>query len=301
MLVIGGCGELGSAIVRACSSSKYNFEAFATYHSKPPPEGEGKVRWVRLDCGDHGAVEGVLESVRPTAIIYAAVPNHGGAAGLGGAGVRKGIVDDVVFTARRSNQSNSVRFLAISTDQVFDGKSASLYSETSAKNPTNPYATYKSEMEDELLALKLPDLVICRTSLILTLDPPGKAISFVLSALKGQSQVTLYTDELRNMSWSGDLAQALLDLSFHEHSRQLKGIVHLAAGEITDRYHLALQLGQLYGMETDKVKPGLSALSGTNRPLDLSMDTTLLKQWLPQGTRLQGALQYLQQITSSKI
>jgi len=129
--------------------------------------------------------------------------------------VRRGIVDDVVHMALSANARGPVRFVAISTDQVFDGKAGIKYSESFERSPTNPYASYKCEMEDKLLALNLPDLLICRTSLILTLDPPGKAVQFCKDALMGTKEVTLFTDELRNMSWVEDLASALIELALN--------------------------------------------------------------------------------------
>jgi len=73
----------------------------------------------------------------------------------------------------------------------------------------------------------------------------------------------------------------------------------LVSDEITHRYDLALKLAKLWGSDDAKVKPGLSALSGLNRPLNLSLDTTKVKVFLKK-TRLRGVTEYLEKELEKK-
>lgn len=97
------------------------------------------ISWVQLDCQDHDAMKNVLGETKPDAIVYCAVPKHGGANGKGGDEVRRGIVDDVVNCAKMANDVNVKRFIALSTDLVFDGTllAGKRYTESDVVNPTN--------------------------------------------------------------------------------------------------------------------------------------------------------------------
>jgi len=170
---------------------------------------------------------------------------------------------------------------------VFDGKLSEglCYKETDEINPTNPYASYKTVMEKKLLTLAGP-IIICRTSLILTMEPIGKGIEFVVKCLRGEmGEIVLFTDELRNMTFSDDLGSGLVELA--ESTCEFRGIVHLVSDEITNRYELSKKLSKVLGIETNFVKSGLSKESGMNRPANLSLDTTLIKSVL-RRTKLRG-------------
>jgi len=67
----------------------------------------------------------------------------------------------------------------------------------------------------------------------------------------------------------------------------------LVSDEVTNRYDLALKLAKLWGINDTKVKPGLSAQSGLNRPLNLSLDTTKWKA-SSKKTRLRGVTEYIE-------
>jgi len=289
LLVIGGAGELGRSTVLAAATewSGGREGLWATYHSTlPDAELLNAAQWIQLDCSDHEAIRETIMKVNPTGVIYCAVPKHGGAAGKGGDKVMNGIVDDVVAAAEASVIIGA-RFIAISTDQVFDGKLSEglCYKETDEINPTNPYASYKTVMEKKLLTLAGP-IIICRTSLILTMEPIGKGIEFVVKCLRGEmGEIVLFTDELRNMTFSDDLGSGLVELA--ESTCEFRGIVHLVSDEITNRYELSKKLSKVLGIETNFVKSGLSKESGMNRPANLSLDTTLIKSVL-RRTKLRG-------------
>jgi dTDP-4-dehydrorhamnose reductase len=139
IVVVGGCGELGWEVVKAASASPTFLQVVATYYrTKPLSEQTNcpRVRWVQVDCGNHAAVRNVLAAA--TAVVYCAVPKHGGANGKGGDDVRRGIVDDVVFAARVCAETGT-RFIAISTDLVFDGvrNPGEHYTERDDVCPTN--------------------------------------------------------------------------------------------------------------------------------------------------------------------
>lgn len=299
LIIIGGTGELGKKVVEAAISGTavgWPGNVIATFFSSPPEVHHNRVTWAKLDCGDHKAVRSLLaEQASLGAVLYCAVPKHGGAAGKGGDTVRAAIVDDVVNCAEAVVLLGA-RFVAVSTDLVFDGRipSEQVYTEKSQTCPPNPYGKYKAEMERRLMELS-GKIVIARTSLILTVDEGayGKGAQFVVDCLLGKhGEIEIFTDELRNMSFSDDLGLAMVELAKDECGHV--GFIHMVSDEITNRWELAKLLAKKLGIEEKlgvHAKSGLSAESGLNRPLNCSLSTELTQVVLK--TKIRGVTERL--------
>eukprot|EP00871_Galdieria_phlegrea_P001802 jgi/Galph1/2622/GphlegSOOS_G1278.1 len=295
LLIVGSSGELGNATLQATSESLFwkDKNIFATYYRQKPSDNKQMStlwEWRFLDLGDHESVRRLLLELAPTSVICCSVPAHQGASSVASEDLRKGIVHDVVALAQASKMIGA-RFIAISTDQVFDGTlKQGRYREEDPVSPITPYGQFKAEMERQLLNLG-GDILICRTSLILTLFPPGKAVQFVLNAFEEENAIELFTDELRNMSFSDDLGPALCELAVPGHPT--KGLLHLCCDEPVSRYDLALHLAPLFKKNERNIKTAKSASSGLNRPLNLSLDNGQAKSVLK--TRIQGVPERLSQ------
>jgi len=129
------------------------------------------------------------------------------------------------------------------------------------------YGHAKADMENALLAMGT-DLVIVRTSLILTLEPMGRHVAWIVDALQRGERRDLFTDELRCPIWSDELAAALLELAVLDH----RGLLHVAGSEVTHRYALGMALTNFFALDSSLIVPALSAESGLNRPLNCTLD-----------------------------
>jgi dTDP-4-dehydrorhamnose reductase len=149
------------------------------------------------------------------------------------------------------------------------------------------YGKYKVALEQALHGM--PNVVVARTSLILTLGdgsatrPHGKGIKFIVDALTGTlpgqngGAFTMFTDELRCMSFSDDLAAALVELAGPDCGHE--GLIHVVADEVSNRFELARRVATHLGLSAKlgvNVRAGLSAESGMNRPLNCALSTKLL-------------------------
>lgn len=299
ILIIGGTGELGRNVV-AAAEANWKGEIIATYRTTSPPLPTiqpNRVTWHSLDCSDHAEVRTFLLSIsKLDTIAYCAVPKGSNANAKESSTLREGIVSDVVHCAEAAALMGA-RFIAISTDLVFDGTrpESESYTEDDSANAINVYGKYKTEMESKLLSLS-GNIVIARTSLILSLErskngewTSGKGIQFLVDCLKGKfGQIDIFTDERRSMSFADDLGRGVLELCDRECAFE-RGVIHLSADECTDRWELTKLLAKLLSLDDGIEKyarAGLSKNSGLKgRPLNCELSSTLRKSTLKTNIR----------------
>lgn len=296
LLVVGGTGELGQAtVIAGCNSWKGR--VLATYRSSAPNEQLRTktmgAEWIHLDCSDHVKVRSLLaaSSPRVSAVAYCAVPRHKGANEVGDSGIRNGIVSDVLNAAEAASLVGA-RFIAISTDLVFDGTlpAGKLYAENDALSPVGAYGKCKAEMEKRLQELS-GGIVIARSSLILSVAEEGahgKAIQFVTDCITGKhGRIELFEDELRSMAFADDLGNAIVELAMP--MCNFSGVVHIVSDEVTNRWELAKKLARKFGLH-DKLgvyaTNGMSKTSGLNRPLNCALATGVTHKVLQ--TKIRG-------------
>lgn len=300
LIIIGGTGELGRKVVAAAEASDHSGwkgDIIATYCSSIPSVTSKRVHWTYLDCSDHKAVRALIASQEKlSTVLYCAISKGGNASAKRNDSLKRGVIDDVVHCAE-SVALVGARFVAVSTDLVFDGKIGKdgAYDETSVPCPINAYGEYKAEMEKKLLSLS-GNIVIARTSLILTFDDDGyygKGLQFVVDCIRGKhGEIELFTDELRNMSFADDLGRSLVELG-NEDCEHV-GIIHLVSDENTNRWELAKLIAKRLHLEDmlgKYAKSGLSVKSGLERPLNCTLSTKLKSAVVK--TRIDGISQRL--------
>lgn len=258
LIIIGGTGELGRKTVAAAEATDgtgWEGNIVATYKSSNPSK-TSRVIWESLDVSDHQSVRSLLLSQESsqTSVLYCAIPKGGNASAKKNDKLRYGIVDDVIHCAEAVALMGG-RFVAVSTDLVFDGNlnKDQCYDENSTTNPINAYGMYKSEMEKRLLSVS-GSIVIARTSLILSMDKLngdneynfGKGMKFVVDCVLGKhGEIELFTDELRNMSFADDLGKAMVELG--QLSCNHVGLIHMVSDECTNRWELAKLIAKYLG------------------------------------------------------
>jgi dTDP-4-dehydrorhamnose reductase len=260
LLVIGGSGELGQQVLLAAAGT---WEVHATFLRRPRPLGDES--WHQLDIIDLHAVHRLMRELCPNAVIHAALSDRDRASFSSDEVFHMAIVDGGRYVAEAA-AAVGARCIVLSTDLVFDGRRGN-YTEDDPPYPIIGYGQAKADMERALLALRT-DLAIVRTSLILTLEPMGKHVAWIVEAPRRGEHRDLFTDELRCPIWSDQLAVALLELAAHDY----RGLLHVAGPEVSHRYALGLALADYFGLDPSFITPALSAESGLNRPLDCTLD-----------------------------
>ncbi len=280
LLITGGSGYLGQRLVRR---AQRHWDVTATYLSHRPAI--SGCRWTRLDVRHAKEVARLLEGVAPQVVIHTAALRSG-------EDTARVNVDGTRHVASAAPRIGA-RMVHLSTDVLFDGQKGN-YSESDPPSPITPYGRSKADAE-ALLAHLMPRSVIIRTSLIYGFDPVGHHTRWMLGALRQGGSVRLFTDEHRCPIWVETLAAALLELATLDHA----GVLHVAGGQVLNRYEFGIRLLRFHGADLTGVAPALAKDLGLTRPLDCTLDTTRARNML--HTPLLGVDEVIEQRQKQKM
>ena len=260
LLVIGGSGELGQCLVKAATA----WDVHATYLRQQTDE--DSATWHSLDILDRQAVLHLITSIVPQVVIHVAYSDRSRSAEDTDSSFLRKMVTGALNVAA-ATESASSRLIVMSTDLVFDGHTGN-YIETDVPNPIMPYGLAKTKMEAALSELE-QDIAIVRTSLILSLEPMGRHIRWIVEGVRRGESLDLFVDEQRSPIWGDELAAALLELAQTDY----RGLLHIGGPEIINRHRLGQYLVEMFNLDPRRIVPASSAASGLNRPLDCSLDS----------------------------
>ena len=261
LLVTGGAGFLGTSLLqRAC-----HYTATGTLH-RTAAAAIPHVSFHVCDLQQEHEVRVLLNRVRPEIIIHTACSDQGGNLSA--------IIPAAGLLASQTAE-RGIRFIHLSTDQVFNGTAAS-YTEASPTNPINPYGQAKTQAEELVRSLN-PQATIVRTSLLYDLRIPDRQTKRLIEATKNNEPYRLFTDEYRCPVWVENLADALLELAIKE----VPGILHLGGPQAMNRWELGIELLKHFGITPpSNVQKGSSEESGLVRPKNLILDSSNALQLL---------------------
>jgi dTDP-4-dehydrorhamnose reductase len=161
---------------------------------------------------------------------------------------------ELAAAARRSGAN----FVQISTDYVFDGRSALPYGEEAPTDPLGIYGRSKLEGERRVLDAH-PSAVIVRTAWVYS--PFGKNFLKTMMALAGQrDELAVVADQSGNPTSALDIADGLVVLARHlrENKESPNRIYHLAGSGTASWFdfagHIMAELARL-GLPSARVKP----------------------------------------------
>ena len=255
LLVTGGAGFLGSHLLKKAK----NFTAAGTLHQTASTAIPNTTFHV-CDLQQPGNVRTLLDRVAPEIIIHTACSDQGG---------NLTAIAPVAGLLAMHSAERHIRFIHLSTDQVFDGTTAP-YTESSPTTPIHPYGTAKAEAET-LVQTLYPQATIVRTSLLYDLQAPDRHTRQLIQATQTSQPYRLFIDEWRSPLWVENLTDALLELSRIENP----GLLHLGGPQSINRWDLGMQLLQHFEVQaTPNIQQGLIEESGLIRPKDLTLNST---------------------------
>jgi len=261
LLVTGGAGFLGTRLLQRA----HHFTATGTLH-RTAAIAIPDVTFHVCDLQQPHDVRILLDRVRPEIIIHTACSDQGGNLSA--------IASAAGLLALQSAERN-IRFIHLSTDQVFDGTAAP-YTETSPPRPIHHYGKAKAQAEDLVWSLN-PQATIVRTSLLYDLRSPDRQTTRLISATTSTDPCYLFMDEWRSPIWVENLADALLELT----SMDVSGLLHIGGPHAFNRWDLGMELLEHFrNTPTPNIQKGTIKESGLVRPPNLTLDSSCAQQLL---------------------
>lgn len=230
ILITGSKGLVGRALVEHCLASG---DEVLSYDHKA------------LDIADAEAVESVIVSGRPDAVINCAAWTDVDGCERDPEKARKVNALGPENLARASRKADAV-LVTISTDYVFDGQKEGFYTQRDWPNPISVYGNFKLDGERRAQAEHARTIVV-RTGYIF--GPGGKNfLSNVVSLAERGVKLKAISDYWGTPTYGRDLAHRLRELA----QLDLPGVYHVVnAGDGASFETFSVDALRLAGLSTD--------------------------------------------------
>jgi dTDP-4-dehydrorhamnose reductase len=273
-VVIGGSGQIGGWLLRELAGRGH--EGVGTYATVPF---EGLTR---LDAADLDAAAAWVTARRPDTVFYPAGFTWVDGCERDPARSDSANVEQPLNLARAAARVGA-RFVAFSTDYVFDGESGP-YDENAPPNPLSAYGRSKREAERRLEDALGDALLNLRTTWVFGPERQGKNFAYQLAqTLAEGKELVCPSDQFSNPSYGPDVARAAVILA----ERGVSGTVHVAGPAVMDRVAFAQGLAVALGFDPARVvgKPTAELGQGAPRPLRSGLLTPRLDALIPGAVR----------------
>lgn len=275
LLVTGGSGLLGSAVVRHAVG---RFEVLSTYH-KNPISLEG-AKFIHADLLNEKDL-GTLSIAKPEIIVHCAAltnvdyceshPNQAYAQNV-----------QASINVAKMAQSLGSYLIQISTDGVFNGEKG-FYSEDDSPDPINSYG--KSKLDAERRVSKTYDhCCIVRTNIFGWNPTARKSMAeWMINVLSTGQVLSAFKDVVISPVLVNDLAEILFELCRLEH----EGTIHVGSGDSCSKLQFAYALAEVFKFDQRNIKPisvdelHLEARRPKNTSLNVLRISSLLEREMP--------------------
>ena len=230
VLVTGASGQLGSEIRQI--SSAYPLEFIFTDVAE-------------LDITDREAVWSYFQTNQVDAVVncaaYTAVDR---------AETEAELADKVnhlaaKYLAEAAKEFNA-KFVHISTDYVFDGESFQPYEADSTPNPQSIYGVTKLAGEQAVLAQKLSDSIVIRTSWVYS-SFGNNFVKTMRRLAAERTELNVVADQIGTPTYARDLARCILDI-LPSLSNSQTAVYHYSNEGVCSWYDFATAVMELSGL-----------------------------------------------------
>jgi dTDP-4-dehydrorhamnose reductase len=236
VLITGAHGQLGAAVVRACTDLDVTAHTRAT-----------------LDVTDQSAVLRAVAAAAPQVIVNCAAFND-----VDGAEDRAAEALAVnafaVHNLARAAEESGATLVHYSTDFVFDGSATTPYTEDVRPSPRGTYAA--SKLLGEWFALESPRGFVLRVESLFG-APPGwtgrrGSLDGIVSGLRDGREVRVFSDRVVSPGYVVDIAAATRYLAM---SGAAPGLYHCVNAGHATWYDVAREVAAIMGVATPDLRP----------------------------------------------
>lgn len=268
-VVIGASGLVGAFLLE--NTRAKNANAIGTFKNQE------QAGLLPLDITNPQETAAFLEKHQPE-ILYvpAAYPNVDGVEKdpEGTHAINVGAIENLAKLLKGS----STKLVYFSSDYVFDG-TAGPYCETDTPNPTSVYGKQKLQSENAIQAA-LSNFLILRITVVFGWEAQGKNfVSRLQKTLRDNLEMKVPSDQIGSPTYAPNLAEGACQLARSDN----KGIFHLAGPKLASRYQFALDAANIFGLDSNLIKPISTKELGqlAPRPLKAGMIVDKAQKALP--------------------
>lgn len=270
-LITGAYGLLGNKLASLFAKNPA-FEVVGLVRAELLENNVDNVKYVALDLTDTEALNNILRTLRPELIIHCA-------ANVNLADCEKNqrytFNLHVAATKTLSTSPRLQKFIYISTDSVFDGKTGDYY-ESSITNPLNYYA--KTKLDGEKAALdSFDNTVIVRTNIYgLNKQLKNSLAEWALKNLIAHVKINGFTDVIFNPVSTDQLSNAIQKIV----ETQYTGIINVGSDKYISKFDFLTMLANEAGENIDLVESSKiqNLPSSLQRPLNTTLNTAKLEK-----------------------
>jgi len=251
ILVVGANGFTGRRILNDLSRNDEYVVTGCSMHDDIAP-GSGNYHFISADICQMGEQSALFREVRPNVVINAAalsVPDYCETHREEAEIINITAVGQMAFRC----EASGARFIHISTDFVFNGDSARLYTEEDITGPVNYYGVTKLKGEKRAAEL-CSNYAIARIAVVYGAALPGQhgnVLQLVADRLRNNEEIRVVSDQWRTPTYVGDVSQGIAKLIEHPNN----GIYHICGSECLTIADIAYRVADALNLDYSLILP----------------------------------------------
>lgn len=233
LLVLGGSGLIGTEIINEMNKHK-NFDVYATFYKRAMIL-LNKEKCFRLDIEILEDINEILNTVKPQIIISCLRGDF-----------HKQLALHKIIAEYLKNNNGKLYFL--STANVFDNDFSRPHYEDDLLNSHSDYGKYKIECEKSIIEVLHDNACIIRIPQVWGKNSPR--MKEILKSIKNNEKIVVYPKLFLNTNTDTMIAKQIAYII----QKNLKGIFHLAAEDITSNKYFSNELITKLGYNNAKIQ-----------------------------------------------
>lgn len=284
VLITGAAGMLGAEIANYMFKQQ-NYKIFATGRS----DINASYTYIKANLLNKQELNNLLTLTQPDIIIHCAANVN-----LNDCELNKNDAYEIHVNATKkiaSYKQGKCRFLYISTDSVFNGRTGN-YSETDKPAPLNYYALSKLEGEKAVADINSNSLILRTNIYGFNRNKEGNSLfEWIYKKLNSNHSISGFKDVFFNPLYIGQLAELITIVI----NKNITGVLHAGCIEKISKYQFVLLIADAFGFNKSLINADISDTiqSTIKRPKNTTLNTKALTDYVGKNYSINQGINQL--------